>query len=181
MRLKLALRLLTLYIALPLVAFAPKPSGAASRNPCGHDQNGSPEALQEVSLSLTRMKDNPSQYSLVISDTDEHVVSGSFSVDQLEILRTIMTEAEKFALSDEAVGSKAPITTRFMDRREPAFMVDVEKVGNQSRLFLTLTTEIGSITTDSGKAIRSSRRKEGVFFDLLSRLESTLPTPNQPK
>lgn len=130
---------------------------------------------QEASFNLNRMPENPKQYSLVISDTDEHNISGSFSVDQLQILRAIMVEAEKFALTEEAVGTKGSITTRFTDKHESAFIVDVEKVGNQSQLFLTITTEIGRMTMQAGKIIRNTRREQGFFFDLLSQLESLLP------
>ena len=129
----------------------------------------------EVTFNLNRTPENPKQYSLVISDTDEHNISGTFSVDQLQILRTIMVEADKFALTEEAVGTKGSITTRFTDKHERAFIVDVEKAGNQSQLFLTITTEIGSMTMQAGRIIRSTRREEGFFFDLLSRLESLLP------
>jgi len=135
----------------------------------------------EVSFSLTRLPENPKQYSLVVSGTDERVISGSFSLDQLQILKAIMVEAEKFALGTESVGQKEPITTRFMDKQEEAFIVDVEKAGNQSLLFLTLQTELGRLTVDAGRIIRTTRREEGFFFDLLSRLESILPkVPAQP-
>ena len=130
---------------------------------------------QEFSFHLTAVPENPSRYSLVISDGDERNISGMFSINQLQILRAIMTEAEKFAFNAEAVGSKDPITTRFEDKQEDAFIVDVEKAGNQSRLFLTLKSEIGRMTVEAGKAVRSSRREEGLFFDLLSRLETILP------
>jgi hypothetical protein len=129
----------------------------------------------EVSFNLNRLPENPKQYSLVISDTEEHVVSGSFSVDQMQILRAIMVEAEKFAFSEEAVGTKEPITTRFTDKLERAFIVDVEKAGNQSQLFLTITTEAGRMTMQAGRIMRGTRREEGFFFGLLSRLESLLP------
>jgi len=135
---------------------------------------------QEFSFSLTRLPEKPNQYSLVLSDGDEKSISGIFSVDQLQILRAIMTEAEKFAVNDEAAGTKDPITTRFEDKQENAFVVDVEKSGNQSKLFLTLTSEIGRMTVDAGKVIRSTRREEGFFFDLLGRLESTLPKAAKP-
>jgi hypothetical protein len=136
---------------------------------------------QEATFSLTRLPDNALQYSLVISDGDEQTISGNFSVDQLQILRAIMTEAEKFALNGEAAGTKDPITTRFTDKQESAFIIDVEKLGPQSRLFFTLKTEIGRITLNAGRIIRSTRREEGFFFDLLSRVESVLPKlPAQP-
>src|SRR5262245_5416745 len=137
---------------------------------------------QEGSFTLTRLSENARQYSLVISDSDEHSNSGIFSVDQLQFLRAIMTEAEKFALNAEAVGTKDPITTRFADKSEKAFIVDVEKQGNQSVLFLTVKTEIGRVTVNAGRVIRSTRREEGFFFDLLTRLESILPKlPPPPK
>ena len=132
-------------------------------------------ALRDVTFTLTRLPENPKQYSLVLSDQDERSVSGVFSIDQLQILRAIMTEAEKFALSEEAVGAKEPIITRFADKQEQAFLVDVEKLGNQSRLFVTINSEIGRMTADAGRINRSTRREEGFFFDLLSRLQSVLP------
>lgn len=132
---------------------------------------------EETSFSLTRLPEDPNQYSLVVSGPDERTNSGQFTVDRLLILRGIMTEAEKFALTEEGVGMKDPITTRFTDRVERAFIVDVQKAGNQSLLFLTLTTEQGRLTVDAGRINRSTRHKEGFFFELLSRLESILPKP----
>lgn len=140
-----------------------------------YDTLAARSAPQEATYSLTRLPENARQYSLVISDGDEQTISGNFSVDRLQILRAIMTEAEKFALSGEAAGTKDPITTRFTDKQESAFIVDVEKLGLQSRLFITLKTEIGRITLNAGRIIRPTRREEGFFFDLLSRLESVLP------
>jgi len=132
---------------------------------------------QDASFSLTRLPENPNQYSLVVSEGEERSISGNFSIQQLEILRTIMVEAEKFGLSAESVGSAAPVTTRFADKNEKAFVVDVEKLGNLSRFYLTLNTEVGQLTMDAGKLARSTRREDGLFFDLLSRLESLLPKP----
>jgi hypothetical protein len=86
-----------------------------------------------------------------------------------------MAEAEKFALAGEPAGTKEAVTTRFMDKQEPAFIVDVQKSANQSLLFLTLKTEIGRMTWEAGKITRSARREEGFFFDLLTRLEKILP------
>jgi hypothetical protein len=157
-------------IGLLMAAASPMRAAGHSRN-----QSGNANGLQDVSISLTRLPENPKQYGLVISDADEHTISGSFSVDQLQILRAIMVEAEKFAMTEEAVGTKEPITTRFMDRQEPAFVVDVQKMVNQSLLFLTLKTETGRMTWGAGKIVRSVRREAGFFFDLLSRLESALP------
>lgn len=159
-----------LLIGLLMAAAFPMRAAGHVRN-----QSGIANGLQEVSFSLTRLAENPKQYGLVISDADEHTISGSFSVDQLQILRAIMVEAETFAMTEEAVGTKEPITTRFMDKQEPAFIVDVQKRVNQSQLFLTLKTETGVMTWTAGRVVRNTRREEGFFFDLLSRLESALP------
>ncbi|MFY9570425.1 MAG: hypothetical protein WAV20_03355, partial [Blastocatellia bacterium] len=93
----------------------------------------------------------------------------------LQILRAIMVEADKFALTGEAAGTREPITTRFMDKQEQSFIVDVQKMGVQSQLFLTVRTENDRRTWDAGKILRTTRREEGFFFALLSRLESLLP------
>lgn len=149
-------------------------SAAHAGNNSGR-QDGSRSEPQEATFSLTRLPDNARQYSLVISDGDEQTISGNFSVDQLQVLRAIMIEAERFALNGEAAGTKDPITTRFTDKTESAFIVDVEKLGHQSGLFFTLKTEIGRITLNAGGISRPTRRQAGFFFDLLSRLESVLP------
>lgn len=130
---------------------------------------------QEVSFNVSPQPENPKRYVLSISDDNEHSISGSFSTDQLQILRAIMVEAEKFAMTGEAIGVKEPITTRVMDKQESSFLVDVQKDSNQSLLFLTLNTEIGRMTWGAGRIIRSTRREEGFFFALLTRLESILP------
>jgi hypothetical protein len=178
MRGKLLTRLLISFQVAYLVAAAA--AGPLEAPMTGNHRDGEARGWQELSFSLNRLPENPKQYSLVISDADERSISGSFSVDQLQILRAIMVEAEKFALTGEAVGTKEPITTRFMDKQEPAFVVDVQKSSNQSLLFLTLKTDIGRATWEAGRTMRGTRREEGLFFDLLSRLESVLPKPAQP-
>lgn len=137
--------------------------------------SGSAYQQRDVSFSLTRLPEDPRRYSLIVSDDEEHVISGTFSINQLQILRMIMGEAEKFAMNGEAVGSSDPLTTRFKDANEAAFMVDVEKLGPQSRLYFTLETEIGRATFDAGRVFRATQRKEGIFVELLSRLGSMLP------
>ncbi len=133
------------------------------------------EPAVEVSFSLTRLPENPKQYSLVVSDSNERVVSGNFSIDQLQVLREIMVEAAKFARTGDAAGTRNAITTRFADQQEKSFIVDVQKLGPESDLFLTLDTEGGRLTSEAGHLSRSLRRDSGFFFDLLSRLESILP------
>jgi hypothetical protein len=139
--------------------------------------------LPDFTFNLTRAPEDFARYSLVISDSDEHVLSRAFSISQLETLKAILLDAEKFALNEEGVGAKEPLTTRFQDNRERGFTVDVEKFRDQSRLFLTLTTDANSQTAEAGRVNRSTRREVGFFFDLVSRLESMFPKqppkPNQ--
>jgi hypothetical protein len=134
-----------------------------------------PGQLPDFTFSLTRVPEPPARYSLVISDSDEHVISSVFSISQLETLMAVLLEAEKFALNEEGVGATEPMTTRFQDKKEQGFTVDVEKSRNQSRLFLTLTTDENSQTAEAGRVNRSTRREVGFFFDLVSRLESMFP------
>ena len=129
---------------------------------------------QEASYTLTQLPENSLMYSLVISDVEERSISGSFSIERLRILKNIMVSAMKFAMTEEASGTKEPITTRFADKQEAAFAVDVQKVGTQSLLFFTLKTEIGQITWTAGRTNRSTKREDGFFFGLLARLDSEL-------
>lgn len=173
MREKLPARFLMSVLMGLLVALAA--TGMSIAPKCHNKEEPVANQSPEARFTLTRLPENARQYSLIISEGEEGSISGTFSVEQLQILTAIMVEAEKFALSAEAIGTKDPITTRFMDKQEPAFIVDVQKAGNQSALFLTLKTELGRMTVEAGKAYRATRREEGFFFDLLSRLESALP------
>jgi len=155
-------------LTLSLILLSAIPSHAAG-------VNSHITARQSYSFSLTETPENPRKYSLVISDDDEHSISGVFSIEQLQVLRALMTEAEKFGLNEEAVGTTESTTTRFADKQETAFVIDVEKLRTQSGLFLTVKSEVGRMTVNAGKILRSNRREEGFFFDLLSRLESVLP------
>lgn len=150
-------------------------AGALSGSLNPHNENYGASAHQEIGFTLSPLPEDPKRYSLVITDDNERSISGSFSTDQLQILRAIMTEAEKFALASEPVRTKDPVTTRFTDEHETAFIVDVQKSANESLLFLTLKTEIGRVTWEAGRFIRSTRREGGFFFELLTRLESILP------
>lgn len=161
--------------SLACLAFA---VAAASVGEAKSSYSGANTANQsaEASFTLNPLPDNPKLYSLVISETDDRVISGTFSVEQLQILRAIMIEAERFALKAEAAGAKEPITTRFLDKQEAAFLCDVQQTGRVTSLFLTLTTETGRMTLNAGQiSLNTRREQQGIFFDLLSRLEALLP------
>jgi hypothetical protein len=150
-------------------------SYAAAATSQNRDGSNSAKDLPDFTFNLTRVPENPSRYSVVISDSDEHVISATFSLAQLEVFKTVLLEAESFALNGDGVGTKEPATTRFRDSKEQALFVDVEKLGNQSRLFVTLVDDSGIQTVEAGRVFRNTRREIGFFFDLLSSLESLLP------
>ncbi|MEK6288847.1 MAG: hypothetical protein AABO57_24275 [Acidobacteriota bacterium] len=177
MRTNLVIELSKSFFTCLLVAVVAAGHGSG-QNPSRPD--GAAE-MPDFSFTLTRTPEDPKRYSLVLSDDQEHVISGTFSIEQLQILRAMMVEAGKFAFTEEAVGTKQSVTTRFLDKQERAFVVDVEKLGNQSRLYLTISTEAGRMTAEGGRINRSVRRSYGFLFDLSARLESTLPKlPTQP-
>jgi hypothetical protein len=126
-------------------------------------------------FNLTRSASVADQFDLIISDGEERVVSGSFTKAQLEIFRQVMAEARKFAMTEEEVGKGSAKTTRIASNSQPSLIVDVAKLDDQSQFFITFTTEIGHITVKAGRVQRGIRREDGLFFRLLSRLESLLP------
>lgn len=127
-----------------------------------------------ATYSFNRSPENLMNFNLVISDGEEAVVSASFSVDQLEVLQSLLAEAKRFASGDEAAGMNEPLTTRFFDAHEHALVIDVMKYKNQSRFFVTLKSQVGRLTVEAGSFNRSSKTEEGFFSDLLSRVESEL-------
>lgn len=134
----------------------------------------------EPTFNLLRNKSAPDQFDLIISDGDERVISGTFTKAQMGVFLQVLTEARKFALSEEEVGKDAAKTTRIASTSQPELVVDISKSGDISEIYLTFTTEAGQITVNAGRARRSLRREYGLFYNLLSRLESLLPPPKPP-
>ncbi|MEN3332131.1 MAG: hypothetical protein V7641_1496 [Blastocatellia bacterium] len=126
-------------------------------------------------FNLARSAAAADQFDLMISDGDERVISGTFSKAQMEVFRQVLIEARKFALTEEDVGKGTAKTTRIASSSQPALIVDVAKLDDQSQLFITFTSQIGRITIQAGRVQRGIRREYGLFFQLLSRLESLLP------
>jgi hypothetical protein len=131
-------------------------------------------ASSDANFSLSPSSEDRTQFNLILYESEEHSVSGLFSIQQLKILQAIMAEAEKFSLTQEAVGTDKPNTTRFYDKQEGAFIVDVQKLGNRSQFFFTLETEIGRVTVNAGAINRSNKREEGFFFLLLDKVEAEI-------
>lgn len=126
-------------------------------------------------FTLARSNAAPDQFDLLISDGDEKVISGTFTRAQMEVFRQVLIEARKFALTEEEVGKGTAKTTRIASSSQPALIIDISKTGDQSQLFITFTTEVGHITVRAGRVQRGIRREDGLFYQLLSRLESLVP------
>jgi hypothetical protein len=126
-------------------------------------------------FQLVRDASDLNKFDLIITDGDEMAISGSFSKRQIEVFRNLLIEAKKFALSEEEVGAQEPKTTRFASQSEPALVVDISKLDDQSQIYLTLTTEAGHMTIEAGLVRRRAKREEGLFFNLLSRMQALVP------
>ncbi|HLG17479.1 MAG TPA: hypothetical protein VJH03_23750 [Blastocatellia bacterium] len=166
-------KLVNMALAILLLGGAGAGQETRARNPRRADRE-SQKSTSGAAINLARLPENPSHVSLTVSDGDESVVSATFTVEQLRLVRDIMSEARKFAFSDESVGTSEPITTRFSNSKERALVVDVQKFGNQSSLYLTLKTDNGRMTVEAGTISRSDRKETGPFFDALARIESAV-------
>lgn len=124
------------------------------------------------SFHLAPSLDAPSKFNLIVSAGDESVISGVFTVEQIQAIYAVLEETSRFAFSEEAVGAREPVTTRFSSEAAPGFAVDVTKFDNQSQFFITISTSIGHITLDGGAVKRSEKKEEGFFFDILSNVKS---------
>ena len=122
-------------------------------------------------FSLDQSNESSTDFALILSDGEESSVSGMFFIGQLYTFRELLLEAKKFALTDEAVGKDEPITTRFSNKEERAFAIDVSKRGNQSQFFVTIKTLIGQMTVDAGIVNRIDKKEEGLLFDMLKRVQ----------
>ena len=124
-----------------------------------------------ASFYIAPIQDNPGQFSVLFSDADNRTVADSFRLEQLIIFEAIMSEAKQFALTDEAVGLKKPVTTRFFDKKEPSLIVDVAKLGNRSQFVLTIKCLTGRLTMDAGSIKRGDEKASPLFYDILSRIQ----------
>lgn len=113
----------------------------------------------------------PGRYSLVLTDSDGRHISESFAESQILIFEAIMIEAGKFAQTDESVGAKKPVITRFYDKKEPSFIVDVAKLGNHSQFFVTIKSLTGYLTVDAGTLKRGVEKSSTLFSTILSKVQ----------
>ena len=127
----------------------------------------------------------PGRFSMLLTDDDRRFVQESYLVNQLEVIAAVMVEAQKFSKTEESAGTKiSPVITRFSDKQEPTFLVDVEKKGDQSRLFVTIKAIGGSkLTVDLGTFKRSDPDQKalenGLYFKLLERIRGAIEEGKQ--
>jgi hypothetical protein len=134
-----------------------------------------------ASFYIAPIEQNPNHFSILLSDADNRTVADSFSLSQVQIFEAVMVEAEKFAKTSEAAGTAdAPKVTRFVDKKEPSFIIDVEKAGMQSRFYVTLDCLGGHITVDAGAIKRDGKDHATLFSSILSRIQA-LKTSSQPQ
>jgi hypothetical protein len=119
----------------------------------------------------------PIQYSILITDNNNRSVPGTFIRPQIDIFEALLLAAQQFALTEEEAGTNAqPKVTRFIDKKEKAFIIDVQKTGNQSRFFVTVQTLFGSTTLDAGAIKRVTRKgekeePEPLFYQIITRVK----------
>jgi hypothetical protein len=127
---------------------------------------------------IASIDEQPNRFSFLLSDANNRTVADSFSLTQMLTFKAVMVEAKKFASTSEAAGTKeVPSITRFVDKKDPSFIVDVEKAGTQSRYYITLDCLTGRITVDAGVIKRGSEEQEILFTRILTGLEALRPTP----
>lgn len=126
----------------------------------------------------------PGRFSMLLTDNAQKFVQESYLVNQLQVIEAVMAEARKFARTEESAGKIPPVTTRFSDKQEPTFMVDVEKKGDQSRFYVTINAIGGAkLTVDMGALKRSdpdpNSDQNGLYFKLLERIRSAIEEGRQ--
>jgi hypothetical protein len=129
-----------------------------------------------ASFYLEKIADARNQFSLLFTDADGRTVAGSFHVNQLSLFEALLVAAGEFAETEEAVGTAAkPITTRFKDKKEPSFAVDVEKIGRQSRFYVSVNCLTGKLTLDAGAIKRGDKDRGNILFlTILSRVKDAV-------
>jgi hypothetical protein len=126
-----------------------------------------------ASFYLAPVEGGPGRFSMLLTDSGQSYVEESYTLRQLEVIEMVLIEARKFADTAEAVGTTTPIITRFFDKQEPSFIVDVQKMGEQSRFFVTIKSISGrKLTVDTGAMKRGEQDAKGLFFTIMERVQT---------
>lgn len=111
-------------------------------------------------------------FSVLLGDGGGNTVAGSFTLQQIDVFEAVLEAAKAFALTDEKVGSGTPITTRLMEQHEWSLFVDVSKIGNQSRFYVSLITPQGKLTAEAGEITRGSKKEpSALLLNILSQVQ----------
>jgi hypothetical protein len=126
-----------------------------------------------ASFYLAPIEGLAGKFSMLLTDSNQAFVEESYTLAQLGVIEAVLVEAKNFGQTAEAAGTTTPIITRFSDKQEPSFMVDVQKMGDQTRFFVTVTSISGKkLTVDSGAIKRSEKEPKGLFFTILDRIQT---------
>jgi hypothetical protein len=181
----LAIRVFSLLLTLSLAAAV----SPAQQRTKPRAKEMPPEKLREMSekgmkpptgpsFYIEALGDDHANFSLLLSDENNRTVAGTFMRSQVEIFEALMVEAKKFAESDEAVGVPGrPQTTRFVDKDEKSFIIDVEKAGPESRFYITMNTLQGTLTLYAGAIKRGGKKNSPLFYSVLTRVQTERGAP----
>ena len=112
-------------------------------------------------------------FSVLLGDGGGNTVAGTFTRQQIDVFEAVLEEAKAFALNDEKVGSGSPLTTRLMEQHEWSLFVDVTKIGDKSRFFVSLITPQGRLTAPAGEITRGSKKEQSaLLLDMLSQVRN---------
>ncbi|HKQ07950.1 MAG TPA: hypothetical protein VJ464_22680 [Blastocatellia bacterium] len=118
------------------------------------------------------------QFSILLTDNNNRSVPGTFIRPQIEILEDLLLASKAFALNEEEVGTASkPKITRFMDKHEKAFIIDVQKAGDKTHFFLTIESLFGRLTIDAGVIKRGAKKPgeaeapEPLFYKIITRVQ----------
>jgi len=120
--------------------------------------------------------ETPGRFSITFSDNEGRTISGVYVRSQIDILEALLTEAKKFALTDEAIGLKKPVVTRLKDKSELSFFIDVAKVGLQSQFFITFMSMEQVITVNAGTIKRGDEKAKALLYEVLKRVQDAKTT-----
>jgi hypothetical protein len=124
------------------------------------------------SFYIAAVEGSKGMFSVLLGDGGGNTVAGTFTLQQIEVFEAVLEASKAFALTDEKVGSGAPITTRLMDQHEWSLFVDVSKIGNQSRFYVSLITPQGKLTAQAGEITRGSKKEpSALLLNILSRVQ----------
>lgn len=127
------------------------------------------------------VENNEGFYSILFINQEGMSVTGEYRLAQIDIFEAIMVEAGKFAVNAQGVGTSKPVITRFFDKQEPSFFVDVAKLGNDTQFFITIKSPTGQVTVDTGRIKRSTPEAKVFFHEILKLIKDVKPKQEDQK